>query len=108
MWQMLSQLVASKKFMASVGAVVAVIGTKVAGKFGLVLDPATADEISKIICVMAAVYVGAQGIADHGKEAVKLAVEAGAQTALKDAVGIDAQIPNAVPVTVTPPAPPAA
>lgn len=84
MWQMLSELVTSKKFVASVGAVVAVVCAKVAGKFGVVLDAAMADELTKVICLMATVYVGAQGIADHGKEAVKLAVEAGAQTVLKD------------------------
>ena len=103
MWDLLSDLLSSKKFVASVGAVVAVVCTKVAGKFGIVIDPVIADELTKVICIMAVTYVGAQGIADHGKEAVKVAVEAGLQTAVSDAVKVDAQIPNAIPVTVTPP-----
>jgi hypothetical protein len=84
MLKMLNDLVTSKRFVASVGAVVAVVCAKVAGKFGLVLDPDTASEITKVICVMAAVFVAAEGAADHGSTAVKLAVEAGAQTALTD------------------------
>jgi hypothetical protein len=84
MWEVLKALVTSKKFVASVGAVVAIVCTKVAGKFNIVIDPEISSELTKVICVMAAVFVGAQGVADHNKEAVKLAIDAGASVVIKD------------------------
>lgn len=76
--ELLGSLLTSKKFVASLGAVVAVAAMKLAGKFGVVLDQATADEISKAVCVLVSTYVVAQGIADHGKEAAKINAAAGA------------------------------
>jgi len=76
MWEMLTELTTSKKFMASFGAVVAVFAMNVAAKAGFVLDKATADEISKFICMSVSTYVVAQGLADHGKEAAKIKAQA--------------------------------
>ena len=86
MWETINQLVTSKKFIATVGAVVAIICTKVAGKFDIVIDSTTANHIAETICFLVAVYVGAQGIADHGKEAakIKLAADAAALKAPKN------------------------
>lgn len=60
----------SKKFVAGLTSSLTAILVQFAGKFGwLWLDPATANHISGIIVLLATVYLGAQGAADHGKEA---------------------------------------
>jgi len=60
----LKDLLSSKKFVAMLVA----IAVFVAGRFGLDVDPATLDHVFAAILV----YVGAQGVADHGKEAAKI------------------------------------
>lgn len=60
----LLDLVTSKKFLAAVTAVVIYI----AGRFGFNVDTAILDRI--YLALLA--FVGAQGIADNGKEAAKI------------------------------------
>lgn len=72
----LGEMFESKKFIASVAALIAVVGAKICGKFGFVFDPATANELATIICVGASSYVVAQGIADHGKSAAQINADA--------------------------------
>jgi acid phosphatase family membrane protein YuiD len=60
----LKDLLSSKKFVAMLVA----IAVFVAGRFGLDVDPATLDHVFAALLV----FIGAQGIADHGKEAAKI------------------------------------
>lgn len=68
MKQALFDLFTSKKFLAAVAAIV----VYVAGRFGFDVDPAALDRIFTALMV----YVGAQGIADHGKSAAEIAMAA--------------------------------
>lgn len=74
--QSLRNLFSSKKFITSLGAIVAILMMKLSAKAGFVLDHTTADEIATLVCVVASTYVLAQGIADNGKEAAKIKAEA--------------------------------
>jgi hypothetical protein len=62
--QALLDLFGSKKFLAVLTAIL----VYAAGRFGLDVDPATLDRIFAALMV----YVGAQGIADHGKSAAEI------------------------------------
>jgi hypothetical protein len=64
MKQALIDLFTSKKFLAVLAAIVVYI----AGRFGFDVDPASLDRIFAALMV----YVGAQGIADHGKSAAEI------------------------------------
>ncbi len=65
MKQTILDLLTSKKFLAALAAII----VYVAGHFGFNVDPALLDRISAALLV----YVGAQGIADHGKSAAEIA-----------------------------------
>jgi hypothetical protein len=67
--QALIDLFTSKKFLAALAAIV----VYVAGRFGFDVDPASLDRIFTALMV----YVGAQGIADHGKSAAEIASKTG-------------------------------
>ena len=84
---MVYELVTSKKFIVSVGAIVSSVTALVAAKCKFAIDPDTADTVTKIICGMAATYVGATGLADFGKSKTKLEV-----AALQDAAPVVAQV----------------
>lgn len=61
--QTIKNLFGSKKFLAMAGSVIIyLVGTQ-----GLDLSQADADRILGMV----ALYIGAQGLADHGKEAAK-------------------------------------
>lgn len=68
MRQALIDMFTSKKFLAALAAVI----VYVAGRFGFDVDPGTLDRIVAALLV----YVGAQGIADHGKSAAQIAAVA--------------------------------
>jgi hypothetical protein len=68
MKQALLDLFTSKKFLAVLAAII----VYVAGRFGFDVDPASLDRIFAALMV----YVGAQGIADHGKSAAEIAMGA--------------------------------
>lgn len=70
----LIDLFTSKKFLAALAAIV----VYVAGRFGLNVDPAALDRIVAALLV----YVGAQGIADHGKSAAQVNAAAASQLVL--------------------------
>lgn len=63
MAECLRRLLASKKFAVMLAGLVA----SVAARFGLPEE--SAPEVSRSIIAMAGIFVAAQGIADHGKEA---------------------------------------
>ena len=65
MLDVLKALFTSKKFLVMLVA----IGTSVASRLGLNIDP----DLLKEILAMAAAFILGQGIADHGKEAAKIA-----------------------------------
>lgn len=69
MKQTLIDLFTSKKFLAALTAVIVYL----AGRFGFDVDTPTLDRIFAAFLV----YVGAQGIADHGKSAATIAAAAG-------------------------------
>lgn len=73
MKQTLTDLFTSKKFLATLTALV----IYVAGRFGLSIDPAKLDPVWQILLV----YVGAQGVADLGKSSAQ--VKAAADAAVK-------------------------
>lgn len=65
----LYDLITSKKFLAALSAIVVYAG----GRFGLHIDLDTLDRIFAALLV----YVGAQGLADNGKSAAKIAAASG-------------------------------
>jgi hypothetical protein len=71
----LKDLLASKKFLVLLAAIIVAI----ASKLGLNLDP---DMLTQIIALAGAYIVG-QGIADHGKEAAKINAAANDNAALE-------------------------
>ena len=62
---LIQSLLSSKKFIAMLCGVIGIIALKV---FKVAVDPATIAEIVGLV----AVYIGAQGISDHGVEAAKI------------------------------------
>ena len=64
------ELLRSKKFAALGLGVVASLAGVVAGKFGW--DPASFSDSSTEVVAMISAYIIGQGVADHGKEKVKL------------------------------------
>lgn len=80
---LLQQLLSSKKFVAMLCGLIGIIALKV---FKVNLDPATVGEIVGLV----AVYIGAQGIADHGATAAAVtaiaAVEDGTPAAQIEAI----------------------
>lgn len=66
----LAAIAGSKKATATVAAVVFLFLAPVLTRIGVTV---TAEEIEKVIAVVIAYVIG-QGIADHGKEAAKVAV----------------------------------
>ena len=70
MRQTLIDLFTSKKFLAALTAVI----VYVAGRFGFNVDPSTLDHIFAALMI----YVGAQGVADHGKSAAEVNAAAAA------------------------------
>lgn len=79
MKDLLAELFASKKFVGMIGGVLTTGLIYVAGKAGIGLDPATADLFAAKACALVAVYVGAQGVADHGSTAATIHTEAAAK-----------------------------
>lgn len=68
------ELLDSKKFMASLAGMISVILVTLAGHFHLGLDPSVSDTLATKMLGFVAIYVGAQGVADHGKERAKIEV----------------------------------
>lgn len=66
----LKSVLTSKKAIAALAAIAAVLLVPVLAKVGLVLSE---DQIEHFVAVVAAYLVG-QGIADHGKEKAKVEV----------------------------------
>lgn len=64
----LLELIASKKFLAALTAIIVYL----AGRFGFAIDTAVLDRIYAALLV----YIGAQGIADAGKSAAKITAAA--------------------------------
>jgi len=73
--QMIGDLLTSKKFIAMVAGIISVTILKV---FKVNVDP----QIIVAILGLVAVYIGAQGLADHKKEAAK--IEAVAASSMSD------------------------
>lgn len=69
MRDVLASLFTSKKFLAMVAGIALTVILRVAGKFGIALDPATAKEAADAIALLVGSYCIGQGVADHGKEA---------------------------------------
>jgi len=74
----LTELLTSKKVVAAVTGVLTVVVVKVAGKFGLVLDTDTANQVSMLVGGITSAYLLGQGVADINKSAVVEALNAGA------------------------------
>ena len=88
---MLKTLLSSKKFIAAaIGVLVALVA-----KLGIELD--TRDVLAIISPILA--YVLGQGIADHGKERVKIIVNSIAQTFDDD---VDESVDDAIDVELRP------
>lgn len=76
----LKDMLGSKKFLASLAGIVAVLLIRVAGHFGIALDDATAASVADRVVLLVGTYVGGQAIADHGKEAAAVKAEAEAKS----------------------------
>ena len=61
--EILKKLLSSKKFIVAMAGLLASIGAKVG------LEPELGNEVAMLIIIAAGSYVGAQGLADFGKEA---------------------------------------
>lgn len=70
MKQAIADLLSSKKFITAIVALLVTAGAR----YGLALDP----EVCVAVLSVFAVLIGAQGAADHGKEAARLHVESAA------------------------------
>lgn len=67
MKKMIAQLFTSKKFVALLAGLLAMILVRKLG-----LDEATANQVSMQVVALVGVFIGAQGVADMGKEAKKV------------------------------------
>ena len=76
MVEVVGGILGSKKAVAALVAVLALVLIRVAGRFGVVLDQATAAELSNQVLAVASAYVIGQGIADHGKSAAEVRADA--------------------------------
>lgn len=76
MKEVLSDLLASKKAVAAAGGAIAYLLVRVAGHYGFALDDATAAQVGDRLVALALTYIGGQAIADHGKEAAQIHVDA--------------------------------
>lgn len=94
MKQALADLFTSKKFLAALTAII----VYVAGRFGFDVDTAALDHIFAALLV----YIGAQGVADHGKSAAQVrAAGAAAELAAERAPIGNPQAGRARLVTLT-------
>lgn len=82
----LLELITSKKFLTTLTTIIVYL----AGRFGFDVDIAMLDRV----CAALFIYIGAQGIADHGKAAAKLYIGADAASAASRAAATGA--PGAV------------
>ena len=69
-------LFGSKKALMALGGSAAATLVTIAGKYGVMLDPAGAEKLVLVILGIVSAYVLGQGIADRGKEAAKIQVAA--------------------------------
>ena len=76
--KVLRELLGSKKALAAIGTIISVL----LAALGLDLPSATLSAVITAIASIGSIYVAAQGVADHGKEAEKVKV-AGTVEALK-------------------------
>jgi hypothetical protein len=72
MMEALKGALGSKKALAAMGGTVASTLVTMAGKYGVLLDPAGAEKLVMVILGIVAAYVLGQGVADWGKEAAKV------------------------------------
>ena len=86
--KVLTELLNSKKALASVGAIVAIVAAK------LGLDPETATFLADKIVIVAVGYVVAQGAADWGKSSSLI------KSALADAPTLAKQVLEGLPESV--------
>lgn len=84
----LMELLTSKKVVAAVTGVLTVIAAKVAGKFGIVLDADSANQISLLVGGITSAYLISQGAADHGVTAAQITADATVQAALVQTVKV--------------------
>lgn len=66
-FDMLQEVISSKKAMATIAAAVLVIAVKL----GLPIEESQADQIATWIVYAVMAYLGGQGLADFGKESAK-------------------------------------
>lgn len=76
MKELLADLFTSKKAMAALASIATQALVRIAGKYNIVLDPATADQLANAVLMTAGAYLLGQGIADHGKEKAQVEAEA--------------------------------
>jgi hypothetical protein len=72
----ISELLHSKKFLVGITSTVAAILCRLSVKLNIGIDNEMATQIAEIIVGLAMTYLASQGIADHGKEAATITVEA--------------------------------
>lgn len=95
----IAEMLTSKKFLAFLAGALAAILIKLAGKYQIALDQATADSIADRVVGLAAVYIGGQGLADFGKHAAEIHADA---QAMSNAPTPISPIPLPPPVKVGP------
>lgn len=94
MREALGELLSSKKFLVGISSSIAALVIRLSSRFGWGIDAETASQLAWTVVALASTYLGAQGLADHGKEAAAVRAEADAPSA-----------PSPLPV-VPPKAPP--
>jgi uncharacterized membrane protein len=72
----IKSLLQSRKFWTTIIGGVATAAASLLASYGLELSDAAVQQIAGTIAIMFTVLVGAQGLADHGKEAAKTTGEA--------------------------------
>ena len=72
----LKDALGSKKFLAAASAGLAYVVVRIAGRYGVALDDATAAQIGDRLLALVGAYLGAQCVADHGKEAATIQARA--------------------------------
>lgn len=85
----MSELLKSKKFVAALVGVVAVILAFVLGELGMPIP----EEKLNALLAMLGTYILGQGIADHGKEAAKVVAPAAVSPAAAAAAKVRAKLP---------------
>jgi hypothetical protein len=73
--QALVDLLSSKKAIVTLAGVLTTVLLHVAGRLHVALEPDDANALSLKVMGMVSAYVLGQGLADHGKEAARIAAD---------------------------------